>query len=70
VKIVWEVWKKGYTKEKIYNADKSGLFYNTNLDKAFRFKEEKCGSGKKFKTLTMLLCANVCGKDKKLLVTG
>jgi hypothetical protein len=53
VKSVWEC-KKGYTKEEIYNTDKTGLFYMT-LDTTFKFKGEKCVSGKK---LTVLICEN------------
>jgi hypothetical protein len=43
---VWEECKKGYTKEEIYNADKTELFYNMTPDTTFKYKGEKCVSGK------------------------
>jgi hypothetical protein len=38
VKSVWEECKKGYTEEEVYNADKTGLFYNMTPDTTFKFK--------------------------------
>jgi hypothetical protein len=63
--------KKGDTKEEIYNADKTGLFYSMTPDTTFKFKGEKRVCGKKLKNhLIVLICANVSGMDKKLFIIG
>ncbi|XP_006002184.1 tigger transposable element-derived protein 4-like [Latimeria chalumnae] len=61
-----------YELRDIYNADKTGLFWQLLLNRTLAFKGEKCSSGKQSKQrFTVLLAANNDGSDKrKLLVTG
>lgn len=68
----WQLIKSGYNEEDIFNADETGLFYKLSPDKTFKFKGEKCIGGKQSKVrLTVLLCSNSTGTEKrKLLVIG
>jgi hypothetical protein len=49
VKSAWVECKKRYTKEEFCNAEETGFFYNITSDTVFKFKGEKCVSGKKKK---------------------
>lgn len=68
----WPGIRQGYADHEIYNADETGLFYKLLPDKTMKFKGETCTGGKLAKDrLTVLLCANMDGTDKrKLLVIG
>lgn len=68
----WPDIRKGYSKEDIYNADETGVFYNVTPQYTFKFKGEKCVGGTLSKNrLTTLVCSNMSGTDKKrLLVIG
>lgn len=64
---VWADCRKGYKDEDIYNADETGLFYNMTPNTTFKFK----GENKSKTRLTVLVCANMTGTDKrKLFVIG
>jgi hypothetical protein len=66
VKSVWVECQQGYSEEDIYNADKTGVFYNMTPNSTFKFKGEKCVGGKMLKNrLTVLMCVNMTGTDKK-----
>jgi hypothetical protein len=68
VKSVWVECQQGYSEEDIHNADKTGVFYNMTPDSAFKFKGEKYVGGKMSKNrLTVLMCVNMTGTDKKIL---
>jgi hypothetical protein len=63
---VWVECQQGYCEEDIYTADESGVFYNMTPDSTFIFKGEKCVGGKMSKNrLTVLMCVNMTGTDKK-----
>lgn len=68
----WPLIKSGYQPDDIFNADETALFYKLTPDKTFKFKGEKCVGGKHSKVrLTVLLCSNMTGTEKrKLLVIG
>lgn len=72
LKTVWPDIRRDYCDSNIYNADETGVFYNITPDKTLKFKGEKCVGGKFVKNrLTVLVCANMTGTDKrKLLVIG
>jgi hypothetical protein len=73
VKSVWVECQQGYSEEDIYSADDTGVFYNMTPDSTFKFKVEKCVGGKMSKNhLTVLMCVNMTGTDKKkrLFVIG
>ena len=61
-----------YSPEDVYNADETSLFYELLPSHTLAFKGETCSGGKKSKVrLTVLVCANMSGTDKrKLLVIG
>uniref|UniRef100_H3AV61 HTH CENPB-type domain-containing protein n=1 Tax=Latimeria chalumnae TaxID=7897 RepID=H3AV61_LATCH len=61
-----------YEPRDIYNADKTGLFWQLLPNRTLAFKGEKCSSGKQSKQrFTALLAANNDGSGKrKLLVIG
>jgi hypothetical protein len=64
VKSVLVECQQGYSEE-IYNADETGVFYNMMHNSSFKFKGEKCVSGKMSKNrLTVLMC--VCEYDWNL----
>jgi hypothetical protein len=66
VKIVWVECQQGYSEEDIYNADETVVFYNMMPDSTFKFKGEKCVGRKMSKNhLTVLMCVNMTGTDKK-----
>jgi hypothetical protein len=66
VKSFWEECKKEYSEEEICIADETGLFYYMPPDTMFKFKGEKCVSGRKLKKrLIVLICVNMSGMDKK-----
>lgn len=69
---VWPQIRKKFSEEDIYNADETGLFYKLTPDRTLKFREEQCKGGKLSKDrITVLLCTNMSGKDKrKLLVIG
>lgn len=68
-KNVWPRMKRGYSDSEIYNADETGVFYNVTPDKTVKLKTENCASGKHVKhRLTVLVCANMSGSDKRKLV--
>lgn len=69
---VWKDLRGNYAEENIYNADEAGLFYNLTPHQTLKFKGEKCVGGKLQKDrLTVLLCCNMSGNDKKkLFVVG
>lgn len=69
---IWPKLKEGYSDEKIYNADESGLFFKMTPERTLRFKGETCSGGKLSKErLTVLIATNMTGTNKKkLLVIG
>lgn len=69
---VWPTLRKGYTNDEIYNADETGLFFKLLPDRALELRNEKCLDGKLAKDrITVLICTNMTGTDKrKLLVIG
>jgi hypothetical protein len=57
---------KDYQLEDIYNADETGLFYRTVPDKTVVYaKDDAHGMKKKKDRVTILLCANADGTDKR-----
>lgn len=69
---VWPTIMQGYQADDIFNADEAGLFYKLTPDKTLKFKGERCKGGKLSKErITILVCANMSGREKrKLLVIG
>lgn len=61
-----------FSPDDIYNADETGLYYRAMPDGSFTFKSENLmGSKKAMDRITVLVCANMSGNDKKkLLVIG
>lgn len=61
-----------YDSASIYNADETALFYRLLPKRTLALKNERCHGGKQSKQrLTVLLCANMDGSDKrKPLVIG
>jgi hypothetical protein len=72
VKSVWVECQQDYSEEDIYNADRTGVYYNMTADSTFKFKGEKRVGRKMSKNcLTVLMCVNMSGTNKKrLFVTG
>ena len=57
-----------YDDSSIYNADETGLYYRATSDGSLCFKkEELAGSKKSLDRITVLVCANMSGTDKKKL---
>ena len=57
----------GYEPRDVYNADKTGLFFNVLPDRTLAYKGESCHGGKHSKDrLTVLLCVNSDGSDKQV----
>ncbi|XP_040070451.3 tigger transposable element-derived protein 6-like [Ixodes scapularis] len=55
-----------YAVQDVYNADESGLFYQMLPGKTLARKGEPCHGGKQSKQrLTLLLCVNMDGSDKR-----
>jgi hypothetical protein len=66
VKSVWVECEQGYSEEDVYTADETGVFCDMTSDSTFKFKGEKCVGGKMSKNrLTVLMCVNTTGTDKK-----
>ncbi|XP_033229060.1 tigger transposable element-derived protein 4-like [Belonocnema kinseyi] len=61
-----------YSIEDIFNADETGLFFKCLPDKTLAFKGDTCHGSKKSKDrVTVMVCANMSGKEKlELLVIG
>ena len=54
-----------YSPDDIYNADETGMFYRLLPDKTLEYKKVGCHGGKKSEErLTVMVCANMSGKDK------
>lgn len=50
----------GYNSQDIFNADKTGLFYQVLPDKSWFYKEQTCSSGEiALERLMVLLCASM-----------
>lgn len=57
---------KDYAPKDIYNADETGLFYEMLPARTLDFKGQRCHGGKHSKKrVTVLLCANMDGTDKR-----
>jgi hypothetical protein len=71
-KIVWSQIRSEFSDSDIFNADETGLFYKLTPDQTLKFKKEKCTGGKMSnERVTVLVCANLDGSEKrKLLVMG
>lgn len=69
---VWLDYRGEYSEDDIYNAEEIGLFYDATPDQIQLFNGEKCARGELPENrLTVLVCANMSGTDKrKLLVIG
>ena len=63
---------ESFNEDTIYNADETGLFYRAAPDSSLCFSTETLsGSKKAMDRITVLVCANMSGSDKKkLLVIG
>lgn len=61
-----------YSPDDIYNADETGLFFKGFPDRGYTYKGVELSGGKKQKDrVTVLVCTNMSGSDKrKLLVIG
>ena len=61
-----------YSAEDVYNADETGLYYRAMPDGSLYYKYENLmGSKRAMDRITILVCANMSGTDKKkLLVIG
>lgn len=72
MKTEWPKLCSGYAQEDVFNADETGLFYKMLPNKTIKFKGERCEGGKISKQrMTVLLCANMAGTEKrKLVVVG
>ncbi|UYV75131.1 hypothetical protein LAZ67_12002593, partial [Cordylochernes scorpioides] len=62
----------GYDPANIYNADETGLFFHLIPDRTLAHKDESCRGVKRMKQrITVLLCCNSTGTDKRrLLIIG
>ncbi|KRZ65968.1 Tigger transposable element-derived protein 4, partial [Trichinella papuae] len=69
---VWPALRQQYNDDGIFNRDETGVFYGLGPKQTLKFKGEKCIGGKHSKSrVTVFLCANMTGTDKrKLLVIG
>lgn len=55
-----------YAPSDVYNADETGLFYEMLPTRTLDFKGQHCHGGKHSKKrVTVLLCANMDGSDKR-----
>jgi hypothetical protein len=60
--------EQGYSEGDIYTADETGVFYNMTPGLTFKLKGEKYVGGKMSKNrLTVLMCVNTTGTNKKRL---
>ncbi|KAK3762435.1 hypothetical protein RRG08_009825 [Elysia crispata] len=58
-----------YSPEDIYIADETGLFFNGFPDRGYSYKPVELSGGKKQKDrLTILVCTNMSGSDKRKLL--
>jgi hypothetical protein len=65
--------KMGLSKDQIYNADETGLFWKCRPDKTFVSSSEKTAPGRKVEKarITFLACTNASGRHKiKPLIIG
>lgn len=69
---VWPNLRQNYSESNIFNADETGLFFKMTPNNTLRFKGEKCAGGKLSKErITVLVCANMDGSEKRdLIVVG
>lgn len=69
---VWPTIRRDYSDSDIFNGDETGLFYKIIPNQTLKFQKEKCQGGKKSKErITVFVCANMTGTEKrKLLVIG
>ena len=59
-----------YDPDDIYNADETGLNYLATTNKTMTFKTDDCRGTKQSKArITVLVCANMTGTDKRPLLT-
>ncbi|XP_066152124.1 tigger transposable element-derived protein 4-like [Euwallacea fornicatus] len=65
---VWpKLWQK-YNTCDIFNGDEMGLFFKMTPDETMKFKGERCSGGKvSEERLTVFVCANMDGSEKKKL---
>lgn len=64
--LTWLALCQEYSPDEIFNANKTGLFYNLPPDKTFKLKGEESKGGKLSKTrITVLVEANMTGTCKK-----
>ncbi|XP_025420572.1 tigger transposable element-derived protein 4-like [Sipha flava] len=61
-----------FSPDNIFNADETGLYYRATPDGSLCFKKEMLSSSEKaMERITVLLCVNMTGNDKKkLLIVG
>ena len=76
--VICEDWKlstlspllEQYDPNDIFNADETGLFWRLLPDKTHAVRGETCTGGKKSKErITLLVCANMTGTEKRPLLT-
>jgi len=64
----WPKLREGFSDQDVFNADETGLFYSLMPDKTLKFKDEKCIGGKlSNERVTVLVCANLLGTEKRQL---
>lgn len=69
IKSVWPSLKRRYSECDIFNGDETGLFYKMSPNSTLKFKGDKCSGGKLSKErLTVFVCANMNGSEKRKLV--
>ncbi|XP_018494810.1 uncharacterized protein LOC108864181, partial [Galendromus occidentalis] len=78
----WGIWRRpgalvkdiiaAYSPNDVFNADESGLFYQSLPERSLTAKSDPCKGGKKSKLrLTALFCCNASGTEKrKILIVG
>ncbi|KAI5632487.1 DDE superfamily endonuclease domain-containing protein [Phthorimaea operculella] len=67
----WQKLRVAYTDDEIYTADEVGLFYNPSKSRERKFAGKKFVQGEMEDRLSIFLCTNMSGTDKrKLLVCG
>ena len=61
-----------FTKDDIFNADETGLYFRCFSDKGYSLRGDDLPGGKKAKDrVTVMLCTNISGSEKiPLLVIG
>lgn len=68
---VWPKFTQEYAPENIFNADESGLYYRALPEHTYAFKSENAKGVKIAKVrVTVMLCCNMTGEKRKLLVIG